>query len=297
MSRWHKFDHPDLPERAFQPRGGKFSGSMTLEGGGGSKPDPQIGQANLEQVRLSREMFEDYKTNDRPWLQDTANKAIGSYLQTQEQARGIADYQLGNMRRNDDRYWNTAVPFEDRLLSDVNRFDSGAYKQGLVTQAQADVGAAFDRAGEQNIRGLQRRGVNPNSGAMLAMSNQNAISRATAESAAANKTRQAAEQIGLSTKMNMYGGMKGLAGLGNANAGLAAGALSVTNQGASGMMGAATGVTGQTTNAFGASMQGANSALSNWGQQDAARMRSEIDAGNGTWGAIGTIAGAAAMAY
>ena len=34
MSRWHKFDHPDLPGKAFQPRGWK--GAMTFEGGGGS---------------------------------------------------------------------------------------------------------------------------------------------------------------------------------------------------------------------------------------------------------------------
>jgi hypothetical protein len=57
---------------------------------------------------------------------------------------------------------------------------------------------------------------------------------------AANKTRQAADQVGLSTKMQMYGGMRGLAGLGATNAGLATGA-----------MGAGIGAVGAGTSAIG----------------------------------------------
>jgi len=287
MSRWHKFDHPDLPERAFQPRCGKF-GSMTLEGGGGSRPDPQIGQANLQQVQLSREMWDDYKTNDRPWLQDTANKAIDSFLQTQDQGRQLADYQLGVMRRNNDRYWDTAVPFEDQLLSDVKRTDSAEYKDSQVRAGQANVGAAFHRAGLEANRTAGRYGLNR----VVRSSADLGIEKAKAEADATNKMRLALNQSGLANKMQMYGGMKGLSGLGVANAQAAAGGLGVTNQAASGMMGAGTGFVGANNSAFGSSMQSANSALSNWGQQDNARMQASASESAGMWGAVGTGAGA-----
>jgi hypothetical protein len=286
MSRWHTTDFDFLPERAFQPRGGKFSGGMTLEGGGkGSSappPDPRMGKAALRQVQLAERQFEDYQTNDRPWMQGIANEAIGISRANSERANALSDYQLGMMKFNDDRWRTVGVGFENELLDDARRFDSDGYKQGLVTQAQADVGAAFDRAGEQNIRGMQRRSVNPNSGAMLALGNQNAIARATAESAAASKTRQAAEQIGLSTKMQMYGGMKGLAGLGNANAGLAMSGIGAAQGAAGGMTGAASGFLNANNAAFGSAMGGMSSGISGMGQysqlqQNAAKINNDND--------------------
>jgi hypothetical protein len=371
MSRWHTTDFDFLPEQAFQPRGGKgkFSGPMTMEGGGKGKapaPDPQMGAAALRQIQLAENQFADYQQNDRPWMRGIADEALGlsrdgaalarqqfglaqdqfgfsrdvanrqlgqseqqlGLLRSQvDRSNSLADYQLGNMRRNDERYWNTAVPFEDQLIKDSQRFDSQAYKQGLVTQAQADVGSAFDRAGEENIRGMQRRGANPNSGAMLALGNQNSIAKATAMASAANKTRQAAEQVGLSTKMQMYGGMKGMAGLGATNAGLAAGALGggtaalgagagfmnagvgamgaggnalamgnssigAMQGGASGMMGAGTGFLGANNAAFGSMNAGMSSGISGYGnyvglQQNAQKINNDADPFN-------TILGAAA---
>lgn len=305
-------------------------------------PDPRMGQAALKQIELAERQFADYQNNDRPWMRDIANQALGlsrdsaSLARDQfgfsrdvanrqlgiadeqlgltrsqvQRANALSDYQLELMKYNDDRYRNVAVPFEDQLLRDVNRFDSDAYKTGLITQAQADVGSAFDRAEQENFRTQMRRGVNPNSGAAAAMANQNSIAKATAMASAANKTRQAADQVGLSTKMQMYGGMKGLAGLGATNAGLATGAmgagtgaigtgmsalnagvgamgignsaLGIMQAGGSGMMGAAGGYLNANNAALSGFNSGMSAGISGLGQytqlgQNAAKINNDAD--------------------
>jgi len=271
MSRWHNFDFPDLPERAFTPRGGRgrFAGPMTLEGGGkGSAPapDPRMGEAALKQIELNEKIFQDYQLNDRPWMQNIANEALGlsrsaatlardqfsfsrdlagrqldlaneqlGILRSQaERANALSDYQLDMMRFNDQRYRNVAVPFEDQLLSDVKRFDSEAYKNDLARAAVADVGRSFDNARLQAARNAGRMGVDR----VLRATNDVGLEKAKAEAAAMYKTRQAADQIGLSNKMQMYGGMRGLAGLGASNAQLAAGAMGAGTGAISAGMGA-----------------------------------------------------------
>ena len=241
MSRWSGEFGPDLPVNAFRPRNGR-KGGMTLEGGGkggAPAPDPRMGEAALEQINLNKQIYQDYRTQDMPWMRGIAEEVVGISRGNAARAQALADYQLASMRRNDERYWNTAVPFEDRLLQDVNRFDSQAYKDQQVAQALADTQTQFSNAQAQQQRGLARMGVNPNSGRAQALANQTSIAQAAAMASAANKTRQAAEQVGLSTKMQMYGGMRGLAGLGATNAQLGLGAMGTSNQSAAGMTGAA----------------------------------------------------------
>jgi hypothetical protein len=67
------------------------------------------------------------------------------------------------------------------------------------------------------------------------MGNAMGFEQAKAMASAANKTRMAADQVGLSTKMQMYGGMKGLAGLGATSAGLAVSGIGAGNQSGQGM--------------------------------------------------------------
>lgn len=283
MSRWTGEFGPDLPVNAFRPRNGR-KGGMTLEGGKGDAPapDPRMGQAALEQIALNREIFEDYRANDRPWMRDIADQVIGITRGNAERSRALADYQLDAMRRNDERYWNTAVPFENRLLEDVNRFDSQAYKDQQVAQALADTQAQFSNAQAQQQRGLARMGVNPNSGRAQALANQTSIAQAAAMASAANKTRMAAEQVGLSTKMQMYGGMRGLAGLGATNAQLGISSMGMGNQSAAGMTGAAGSYLGANNAALGAMNSGMSAGIQGLGsynqlQQNAVKINNDAD--------------------
>jgi hypothetical protein len=251
-----------------------------------------MAEAANRQLDMAEQQYNDYRTQDMPFMRELANRAIGisqgsadlardqfgfsrnvateqlgmareqlGLTRSQvERANALGDYQLEQMQFNDDRYRNVAIPFEDKLLADVNRFDSAGYKQGQVAAARADVQSSFDNAQEQTMRGMMRRGVNPASGMALATRGAMDIGKATAMASAANKTRQAAEQVGLSTKMQMYGGMRGLAGLGATNAGLATGAMGAgTSALGTGYnsMNAGTGAMGIGNSALGAMQSGA----------------------------------------
>ena len=265
-------------------------------------PDPRMAEAALRQVALSEERWKDYTANERPWLQGIADQVLGLEKRASDSAAALSDYQLENMKFNDNRYRTVGIPFEDRLLSDVNRFDSTGYKQNQVNMARADVQEAMDNAQAETARGLMRRGVNPGSGMALATRGAQDIGKATALASAANKTRMAADQIGLSTKMSMYGGMKGLAGLGNANAALASGALGLGLNAGNAMMGAGTGMIGATNGAFGTTMSGMSAGINGLGQytqlgQNAAKINSDNDPFKTILGAAAGGAGAYGMKW
>ncbi len=225
--------------------------------------DPRFAEAALAQIKLAEKQYSDYRAEDMPWIKDIANRALGVSEANADRAAELSGYQLGSMKRNDARYWDTAVPFENALLEDVNRFDSQAYKDQQRAQATADVTQAFDSTREQTARGLQRKGVNPNSGAFAAMQNQTDIAQASALANAANKTRLAADQVGLSTKMQMYGGMRGLAGLGATNAQLGINSMSTGNQSAQGM-----------TNSAGSYLNANNAAMSTYSNANSSGINS-----------------------
>lgn len=283
MARFTGEFGPDLPINAFRKK--PFSHApATLEGGKGDAPapDPRMGEAAIMQIKLNERVFNDYVSNDRPWLRGVTNEMLGISRMNAEKSAALSDYQLEAMRRNDDRYWNTAVPFEDELISDSRRFDSQAYKEGLVRQGLADTQAQFDSAQQQQLRGLARMGVTPTSGKFQALSNQTAIAKATAMASAANKTRQAADQIGLSTKMQMYGGLRGLAGLGATNAQLGLGAIGTANQSAGVMGSAAGGYVNANNSALGAYNSGVSAGISGLGfynqlQQNAVKINNDAD--------------------
>lgn len=298
MGRWTGEFGPDLPINSFRPRNG-IRGSMTLEGGKGDAPapDPRMGEAALKQIELNEKVYRDYREQDMPWIRSVADEVLGISRGNAARSQALADYQLEAMRRNDARYWNTAVPFEDRLLQDVNRFDSQAYKEGLVNQALADTQAQFSNAQTQQQRGLARMGVNPNSGRAMALGNQTAIAQAAAMASAANKTRQAAEQIGLSTKMQMYGGMRGLAGLGATNAQLGLGAMGAGQSAAAGMTGATGSYAAANNAALGAMNSGVSAGIQGLGsynqlQQNAVKINNDADPTSAILGAASTLGAA-----
>lgn len=293
MSRWHTTEFDLLPERAFQPKGWK--GGMTLEGGGkgdAPAPDPRMGEAAIRQLDMAQAQYNDYRNIDMPWMRSIADEALGISRRNAERSGALSDYQLEQMKFNDGRYRNVAIPFEDALLEDVKRFDSEGYKGQQVASAMADVQSGFSGAAEQQRRGLARMGVNPNSGKSLAMGNSMGFEQAKAMANAANKTRMAADQVGLSTKMQMYGGMRGLAGLGATSAGLAVSGIGAGNQSGSGMTGAAGSYLGANNAAAGVYNSGMSAGISGLGNytqlgQSAAQINNASDP-------MGTILGAAA---
>lgn len=304
MSRWHTTEFDLLPERAFQSRGWK--GSMTLEGGKGSAPgpDPRMAEAANRQIDLAEKQWDEYikEGGDRDWMRARVEDSIAISKKTADKSAELSDYQLGAMKRNDDRYWDVAVPYEDQLLEDSKRFDTAEYKQGMVDKAIADVNIASNNAEAQRDRSLTRMGVNPNSGNYAAQKTATGNAKALGMATAANTTRQASEQIGLATKMQMYGGMKGLAGLGNASAGLATNAMGLGLNAGNSMTGAAAQSIGTNNATFGTTMSGMSSGISGLGQstqlaQNATKINNDADPFASLLGAGATLGAAAIGKY
>lgn len=209
-------------------------------GGGPPPPDPRIGQATLDQIDFSKKQYDDFMapggdhdyirgvTDRTLGLQDQAlgiqRDSVGLQQHAQQKADEMQDYELGQARTNDARYQNVYVPYEDQLLKQVNDQDTDSFRQSQVNRSLADTQMQFDSSRQQGIRSMTRRGANPNSGAYGAMMADGGRAQAMAMATAANKTRLASQQVGLSNKMQMYGGMKGMAGLGATSAQLALGA-------------------------------------------------------------------------
>lgn len=241
-----------------------------------------MAEAANRQLDMAEQQYADYRNIDMPWMRDIAEGALGISRQNAERAGAMSDYQLEQMKFNDNRYRTVGIPFEDQLLQDVNRFDSQGYKDQQVASARADVQSAFDNVQGQTMRGLMRRGVNPASGMALATRGAQDIGKATALATAANKTRMAADQVGLSSKMSMYGGMRGLAGLGATSAGLAISGIGAGNQSGAGMTGAGGSYLGANNAAAGSYNSGMASGISGLGSytqlgQSATKINNDAD--------------------
>lgn len=226
-------------------------------------PDPRMAEAALKQIALNERQYQDYRTKDMPWIREISEQALGISRDNANRSGALADYQLGQMKRNDERYWGTVAPLENELISDARRFDSDAYKEGMVGRAMADTQQSFDNAMAQGLRMKTRMGVNPASGGFF--DPQMDIGKATALASAANKTRLAADQVGLSTKLQTYGGIRGIAGLGAANAQLAMGGIGSGNASGAGMTGAAGSYLGANNAALGAFNSGTSMGIQGLG--------------------------------
>jgi hypothetical protein len=130
----------------------------------------------------------------------------------QEQARIAAEVstaQLASMKQNDaiskdyyDYQTGTFRPMERSIVADAQNYDTTARREEKAAQAVADVGIQAEIGRQSNVRGMQRMGVTPNSGKMLALGNQMTLGEAVAKAGAANKAREAVETQGFARKMD-----------------------------------------------------------------------------------------------
>ncbi len=125
---------------------------------------------------------------------------------------------------------STFRPIEQGLVSDVTNFNTEGYRQQLAQKASADAAQAFQSVQGQTMRDMARRGINPSSGAALAMANSNAMGLAAMQAGGMNNARRQAEATGYARKLDVAGLGRNLPGASTAayglstNAGSAAGA-------------------------------------------------------------------------
>lgn len=268
------------------------------------KQDPRFAEASLDQSRLSRQMYEDYigPGGDRDWNRSTTQKALDIYGNQVDRSTALQDYQLGAMKRNDDRYWNVGVPFEDKLISKVDEMDSPAYRDQQAGLARGDVEQSYRDSVGQTVRNFGRYGMNMDSPAAVLGMQRMQRDKMLAMATAATKTRMAAEQAGLSNRMQMYGGMRGLAGLGATSAQLAMGAGGAAGGAAAGMTGSVAQNINTNNGAFGAYAGGNSSAVNSYsnlysGQVGAYTAEANNDPMKSIAGAATGVLTAAAVAF
>ena len=293
MSRFHTHEWDFLPANAFRPRGGKGA-SMTLEGGkGGSSappPDPRLVEAQIRSMGIQDRSIEEILANSRelmPIQREQMKFGLDTSRTAWEQSQADRGYSLE--RRGE------LTTLQDRAISDANTFDTEAKGEQYADMATADVGMQAEMARQSQTRGLQRMGVNPSSGRMLAINSQMGLSEAAAKAGAANKVREAARLEGYNLNDRASNALAGYPAMGmsatGSGAGFGANGLSLANSGLAGMnsgFGSAATVAGQMgSNATG--MFGAQANYKN--QQD------QIAAQNDPFNTILGAAAGAATSY
>lgn len=149
-----------------------------------------------QQLDFSRQQYNEMK----PTFDRISQAQLSSMEQQQAQAKDYYDYQV-----------NTFRPMEQQMVADAQNFNTEAYRNQLAARAAADAGLAFGRTNDANLRAMRSMGVNPNSGAAMAMQSQAGLSMAANRAGMMNNTRDQARELGWAKQMDAVGMGRNLA--------------------------------------------------------------------------------------
>lgn len=169
-------------------------------GGKSSPPPPDYGPMAAvarEQLAFAREQYGEMK----PFVTRLATTMADAQQQQMRQAQDYYNYQTETFR-----------PVERGLVADAQRFSTEGYREQVAREAAAAAGRAFEQTQAASQRAMASRGVNPNSGAGLALSQQANLGLAAQRANAMTGARQQAEQMGWARRMDVTGLGRGLAG-------------------------------------------------------------------------------------
>jgi hypothetical protein len=136
-----------------------------------------------------------------PLAQQVYGQQMDAQRQQMGQAQNYFDYQQQTFR-----------PVEQGLVRDAERFSTEGYREQLAGQAAAAAGRAFGVQQDMGQRAMAARGVNPNSGAAMALQAQGNLGLAAQRANAMTGARNQAEQMGWARRMDVTGLGRGLAG-------------------------------------------------------------------------------------
>lgn len=271
------------------------------KGGGGSAPapDPAIGKAALENIKLGKD-----------WLSFAKDQfAVGNKRQAQVDAlsdqvtrQQLADSKLASQRGSEqfERYKRLFQPVEDRIVSDAMTYDTPEKQAAAAAAAKTDVIGSAAAAEARNERQMASMGINPASGRFAGIDRAGDLQTALAAAGAQNKAREQVKMTGMALRegvANMGRGATSTAAQ-QTSLGLSAGGAAMgTALGAEGNFRANQGVMAQGfQGGIGANASGAGIMNQQYGSQlNAWGMKEQADA-TGTaalMGGIGTLGGAA----
>jgi hypothetical protein len=153
------------------------------------------------------------------------------YAEMMPLARRVAEQQMATqnelmqMGREDRQYqMDTFRPVERGLVADAERFSTEGFREQQARDAAAATGRAFGVQQDMSQRAMASRGVNPNSGAAMALQAQGNLGLAAQRANAMTGARTQAEQLGFARRMDVTGLGRGLSGTSQGAYGAATGA-------------------------------------------------------------------------
>jgi hypothetical protein len=150
-----------------------------------------------EQLQFARDQYADIK----PLAQQIAAQQMAAQQQQMTQAQDYYNYQKDTFR-----------PVEQGLVRDAERFSTEGFREQQARDAAAATGRAFGVAQDASARAAASRGVNPNSGAGMALQSQNMLGLTAQRANAMTGARNQAEQMGFARRLDVTGLGRGLAG-------------------------------------------------------------------------------------
>lgn len=91
---------------------------------------------------------------------------------------------------------NTFAPAVRQQIADAQAYNTASHREYLAQQAAADAGLQFQNMQAQNARARASYGINPASGASMALDNQAALANAAYRAGTMTNTRRVAEKEG-----------------------------------------------------------------------------------------------------
>lgn len=277
---------------------------LVFKKGGGSAPapDPNVGKAALENVKLGKDWLSFAKEQFEVGNQRQAN--VDS-LSNQVTLQQLDDAKLASQRGSEqfERYKSLFQPVEDRIVSDAMTYDSPENQAAAAAAAKADVlGSAAD-AEASSQRQMASMGINPASGRFAGIDRAGDLQTALAAAGAQNKAREQVKMTGMALRegvANMGRGATSTAAQ-QTSLGLNAGSSAMGNKlAAEGNWQANNGIMAQGfQGGIGANASGAGILSQQYGNQLnawSAKQQSDAQGAAGMMGAVGTLGGAGIIA-
>jgi hypothetical protein len=169
-------------------------------GGKSSPPPPDY--SGLERVANRQLDFAERQYAEmKPFVSRLATTMADAQQQQMAQAQDYYNYQTQTFR-----------PVEQGLVADAQRFSTEGYREQMARDAAAAASQAFATTQQASQRAMAARGVNPASGAGMALAQQSNLGLAAQRANAMTGARQQAEQMGWARRMDVTGLGRGLAG-------------------------------------------------------------------------------------
>ena len=162
-------------------------------------PDPLIGQAAKQNADIAQQQLEVAK-QQLAWEKDRAAVQDPLIQKIVDQQIGLGDANASRAESQWQIYRDLFAPVEARMVKDANEYDSAERKERMAAEAAADVARGYQDALESSQRGMQRLGVNPNSGRFQGLSTGISLGLAKDTAGAMNKARRDTELQGMAMR-------------------------------------------------------------------------------------------------